>query len=137
MLESKFTRIVCKQLEDVGCIITVVTGNKFTMNNADRIITSLWGIWHLEFKAENTPLRAPQQHSLELLNSRRSWCAWVIRHDSDLGRSGGHVLTPDQKSTLGEFRNGKELLCRLVTCERTVCQERNDCFTRFPHFVDN
>ena len=81
MTESEFTRKVCKQLQELGCLVFVAAGNKYgTAGWPDRHIITLDGdIYWLEFKSREREVTALQKSILAAINKRAQCTGFVVR----------------------------------------------------------
>lgn len=106
MLESKWTREVCKELEELGAKVVAFVAQKMQEPGIpDRYICHRFWRGFLEFKGATTRLQTNQRMFISAINLRGG-NAFVVRYPGFVEDVRGTVL--------GKFDDGTELLLLLV-----------------------
>lgn len=111
MGELEWTATIVKQMRSVGAIVVPYVGNMRQKNGfPDRILISgkLRCAVFLEFKDEETRIESLQQYTIDEINKRHPYTAFVIRRQN----SGKHCIVYS-RIKIAEFTNGASLLDKL------------------------
>jgi hypothetical protein len=115
MTESQWTRKICHELIECGCLVFAAVGNKFsTVGWPDRhVIMPTGEMFWLEFKSDEGKLTRPQKYMLIEINRRASGHAFVVRMPG--------ILETETGVFVADFMVGRDLFFRLrgLRCDAT------------------